>query len=292
MGVASAIDRQLSVDDPSVYIQTDAAINPCNSRGPLVNTAGQVVGMNTFILSKSGGSDGVGFAIPGNLVNTICRQIRVDHHVHHHQIGIAVRAITPAIARSPNLPVEDGIVIEDVAPQSTADVAGLKIGDIITKLHGRAIQNVRQLAMNMYSYEVGDAAEIAVLRGRETLSFSVRVVERAGDPDRFEDLVTERDDAIAKLEILGLTIDEKLSPQLGHLRAGRGVLVAAKMTASGIARFGDELASGDIIHLLNGSDVKDVASLRSQLAALSDDAPMVRQVERLGRLRFVVPENN
>ena len=167
MGVVSAVDRQLSVDDPSVYIQTDAAINPGNSGGPLVNTAGQVVGMNTFILTKSGGSEGVGFAIPGNLVSTICRQIRVDRHVHHHQIGIAVRAITPAIAQALNLAVEDGVVIEDVGPQSTADAAGLRIGDVITKLHGHAIQNVRQLALNMYSYAVGEKAEISVLRGAE-----------------------------------------------------------------------------------------------------------------------------
>jgi S1-C subfamily serine protease len=111
--------------------------------------------MNTFILTKSGGSEGVGFAIPGNLVSIISRQIRVDHHVHHHQIGIAVRTITPAIAKALNLPGEDGVVIEDVGPQSTADVAGLKIGDIITKLHGHAIQNVRQLALNMYSYDGG-----------------------------------------------------------------------------------------------------------------------------------------
>jgi serine protease Do len=248
--------------------------------------------MNTFILTKSGGSEGVGFAIPGNLVSTICRQIRVDRHVHHHQIGIAVRAITPAIAQALNLAVEDGVVIEDVGPQSTADAAGLRIGDVITKLHGHAIQNVRQLALNMYSYAVGEKAEISVLRGRKTFSFSVQVVERADDVERFEELVTEQDNAIAKLGILGLTIDEKISPQLPALRAGGGVLVAAKMASAGISRFGDDLATGDIIHMLNGTDVRDVASLRSQLAALNDDAPLVLQVERMGRLQFVVLENN
>jgi serine protease Do len=292
MGVVSAVDRQLSADDPAVYIQTDAAINPGNSGGPLVNTAGQVVGLNTFILTKSGGSEGVGFAIPGNLVSTICRQIRIDHHVHHHQIGIAVRAITPAIAKSLNLPVEEGLVIEDVAPQSTADLAGLRIGDVITMLHGHTIQNVRQLALNMYSYDAGEKAEIAVLRGQERLSFSVSVVERADDPQRFEDLVTERDNAIAKLGILGLNIDKTIAAQLPPLRAGGGVLVAAKMAAGGTSRFGDELATGDIIHMLNGTDVTDVASLRGQLAALADDATMVLQVERMGRLQFVVLDDN
>ena len=246
MGVVSAVDRQISVDDPSVYVQTDAAINPGNSGGPLVNTAGQVVGMNTFILTKSGGSEGVGFAIPANLVSAICRQIRVDHHVHHHQIGISVRAITPAILKALNLQVDDGVVIEDVAPQSTADAAGLRIGDVITKLHGHPIQNVRQLALNLYSYDVGDKAEINVQRGRESLSFFVQVVERADDPERFEDLVTEQDNAIAELGVLGVTIDEKISSQLPALRAGGGVLVAAKMAAASVSRFGDQLATGDL----------------------------------------------
>ena len=292
MGVVSAVDRQISVDDPSVYVQTDAAINPGNSGGPLVNTAGQVVGMNTFILTKSGGSEGVGFAIPANLVSAICRQIRVDHHVHHHQIGISVRAITPAILKALNLQVDDGVVIEDVAPQSTADVAGLRIGDVITKLHGHPIQNVRQLALNLYSYDVGDMAEINVQRGRESLSFFVQVVERADDPERFEDLVTEQDNAIAELGVLGVTIDEKISSQLPALRAGGGVLVAAKMAAASVSRFGDQLATGDIIHLLNGTDIQNVFSLRTRLSALKDDEPLVLQVERAGHLQFVVLESN
>jgi serine protease Do len=210
MGVVSAVDRQLNVDDPAVYIQTDAAINPGNSGGPLVNTSGQVVGMNTLILSKSGGSEGVGFAIPSNLVNAICGQIRVDHHVHHHQIGISVRAITPAITQGLKLPVEDGILVDDVSPRSTAEAAGIRVGDVITKVRGQSIHNVRQFAVNMYSYAVGDSAQIEALRGERRLSFSVPVVERTDDPQRFEELVTEQNNAIPRLGILALTIDEKV----------------------------------------------------------------------------------
>jgi len=173
MGVVSAVDRQLDTDSPSVFIQTDTAINPGNSGGPLVNTAGEVVGVNTFIFTKSGGSEGLGFAIPSNMVNSICRQIRVEHHVHHHQVGMSVRAITPALAQALHLPAGDGVVIEDVAPESPAEQAGLKIGDIILTVHAQPIPNVRQLALNMYSYAVGDQAEIDVSRGSQRLSFSV-----------------------------------------------------------------------------------------------------------------------
>ncbi len=289
MGVVSSVDRQLTPDDPLVYIQTDAAINPGNSGGPLVDTSGKIVGINAFIITKSGGNEGVGFAIPSNLVKSICRQIRTEHHVHHHQVGIFVRAITPALAQGLNLPTDDGILIEDVAPQSTAETAGLRVGDIITKVNGKPIQNVRQLASNMYLYEVGDEAQIAVLRGKGTLSFSVPVVERRDDPQRFEDLVTEQDNSIVRLGVLGLTLDEKLLSMLPPLRVHRGVLVAA-ILAGGRPHFGDELAAGDVIYAVNGKLIEDTASLMAALELVTADSPLVLQVERAGRLQFVVFE--
>ncbi|HET6844999.1 MAG TPA: trypsin-like peptidase domain-containing protein [Candidatus Angelobacter sp.] len=291
MGVISAVDRQLNADNPLVFIQTDAAINPGNSGGPLVDTEGRVVGVNTSILSKSGGSEGVGFAIPSNVVSAICRQIRLEHHVHHHQIGIFVRAITPALAQSLNLSTEDGVLIEDVTPQSPADVAGLKVGDVLISVHAKPISNVRQLALNMYSYSPGDKAQIEVLRDNKKLSFAVPVVERADDPQRFEDLVTEQDNALARLGVLGLSVDEKISALLPPLRMNGGVLVAAKMALSG-PRFGDELAAGDVIHAVNGKDIRDLASLRASLDTVSRDSPLVLQVERSGSLQFVVVEGD
>jgi serine protease Do len=287
MGVVSAVDRQLTPDDPLVYIQTDAAINPGNSGGPLVDTSGKIVGINAFIITKSGGNEGVGFAIPGNLVKSICRQIRTEHHVHHHQVGIFVRAITPALAQGLNLPTDDGVLIEDVAPQSTAETAGLKAGDIITRVKGKPIRNVRQLASNLYLYEVGDKAQIAVLRGKATLSFDVPVVERKDDPQRFEDLVTEQDNSIARLGILGLTVDEKLLSMLPPLRVQRGVLVAA-ILEGGRPHFGDELAPGDVIYAVNGKQIVDAQSLTSALALVPLGSSLVLQVERAGRLQFVV----
>jgi serine protease Do len=290
MGVVSSVDRQLTPDDPLVYIQTDAAINPGNSGGPLVDTFAKIVGINAFIITKSGGNEGVGFAIPSNLVKSICRQMRNEHHVHHHQVGIFVRAITPALAQALNLPTDDGILIEDVAPQSTAETAGLKVGDIITKVNGKPIQNVRQLASNMYLYEVGDKAQIAVLRGKETLSFNVPVVERRDDPQRFEDLVTEQDNSIVRLGVLGLSLDEKLLSMLPPLRVNRGVLVAAKI-AGGRPHFGDELVAGDVIYAVNGKPIEDTASLLAALELVTADSPLVLQVERAGRLQFVVFES-
>ena len=291
MGVVSAVDRQVDVDSPLVFIQTDAAINPGNSGGPLVNTAGEIVGVNTFIFTKSGGNEGVGFAIPSNLVSAICRQIRIDHHVHHHQVGIFVRAITPALAQGLNLATQDGVVIEDVAPQSPAEQAGLKIGDILLSVHGRPIPNVRQLAFNMYSYAVGDSAQIEVLRQGQKLSFSVPVLERATGPQAFEDLIGEADSSLPKLGILGLTVSDDISPLLPPMRIAGGVLVAAKLAGSR-PRLGDDLSVGDIIHALNGAEIKDVRSLRARLDSLNSESPIVIQVERSGMLHFVTLEGD
>jgi serine protease Do len=291
MGVVSSVDRQLSADDPLVYVQTDAAINPGNSGGPLVNTSGQLVGINTFILTKSGGNEGVGFAIPGNLVNSIGHQIRTEHHVHHHQVGIAARAITPTLAEVLQLATEEGALIEDVVSQSTAEQAGLKVGDIITKIHAKPIHNVRQLALNMDSYGVGDQAQIDVLRGQHELSFRVAVVEGADDPQRFEDLVTEQENSIVKLGILGLTVDETVSALLPPLRLNGGVLVAARI-AGGHSNMALELVSGDVIHAVNGKEIRDIVSLITCLDSLRVDFPLVLQVERAGKLRFVVLESD
>src|ERR1700756_254383 len=112
MGVVSSVARQLDPDSPTIYVQTDAAINPGNSGGPLVDTNGRVVGINTLILTRSGGSEGIGLAIPSNVVRSVYNQFRTDGHVHHHQIGVSAHNITPALAAGLGLDLEEGVLIE------------------------------------------------------------------------------------------------------------------------------------------------------------------------------------
>ena len=136
MGVVSATARQVSDENPTTYIQTDAPINPGNSGGPLVDVDGRVVGINTFILSESGGSEGLGFAIPSNVVSNIYEQLKTEGHVHRGQIGVYVRTITPDLAEGLKLPRSHGVLLEDVSPDSSAAKAGLKIGEIVTDIGG------------------------------------------------------------------------------------------------------------------------------------------------------------
>src|SRR5205807_6948369 len=128
MGVVSAVARQTEPDSPMIYIQTDAPINPGNSGGPLVNVNGEVVGVNTFILSQSGGNEGLGFAIPSSVVNVAYRQLRKFGHLHRAQIGVGLQTITPTLAAALHLPRNYGVVISDVSPDSPAAASGLQIG--------------------------------------------------------------------------------------------------------------------------------------------------------------------
>src|SRR4029077_4262876 len=120
LGVVSSVARQTDPDSPMVYIQTDAPINPGNSGGPLVNVDGEVVGINTFILSQSGGNEGLGFAIPSSVVNVPYQQLRKFGHIHRAQIGIGLQSITPVLAAAMNLPRSYGVIVSDVLPDGPA----------------------------------------------------------------------------------------------------------------------------------------------------------------------------
>src|SRR5271165_2807655 len=158
MGVVSATARQIDPDNPSVYIQTDAPINPGNSGGPLVDVDGHMIGINTFILTQSGGNEGLGFAIPSDVVRNIYDQIRTEGHVHRGQIGVFLRTITPELVEGLHLPARHGVLIDDVAPGSPADKAGLKPGEVVTSVGGKPVNDVRQFALDLYAYKIGQKA--------------------------------------------------------------------------------------------------------------------------------------
>ena len=173
MGVVSATARQIDPDNPAIFIQTDAPINPGNSGGPLVDVDGHVVGINTFILTQSGGNEGLGFAIPSNVVRNIYDQIRTEGHVHRGQIGVFLRTISPELVEGLHLPVNHGLLLEDVAPGSPADKAGLKAGNVLTSIGGKPVDNVRQFTLVLYNYKIGQKAEIGVLRDGKQTTLSV-----------------------------------------------------------------------------------------------------------------------
>ena len=210
MGVVSAVARQPDPDSPMVYIQTDAPINPGNSGGPLVDVDGELVGINTFILTQSGGNEGLGFAIPSGIVAVAYPQLRKFGHLHRGEIGINVQTITPSLAAGLGLGKEQGVIISDVMPGSPAETAGLEIQDIILSIDDKPVGSLPIFGMYFYMLQAGDRVKIVVLRGAEQLDMEVPVMQRQHKVDRLMDLIDPEKNLVSKLGILGIQIDKKI----------------------------------------------------------------------------------
>lgn len=287
MGIISAVARQVRPDDPMIYIQTDASINPGNSGGPLVDADGKLVGVNTFILTQSGGSEGIGFAAPVNIVKSIYEQIREHGRVRRGQIGVITTTITPLLAKALELGSDTGVLIEDVAPQSAALAAGLRVNDIVLALNGKPIENARQFGVNIYQ-NAGKTIELDVMRAGTPRKISVAVLERPEDPDRLISMLDGEASRIRKLGILAVELDEKTIPLFPGLRTFTGVVVAG-ITAD-LAAAEMHLAPGDVIHKIGSTDVLNRAGLQETLKSKEHGQVVALHVERQGRLMYVLVE--
>jgi serine protease Do len=285
MGVVSAVAREVRADDMMVYVQTDAPINPGNSGGPLVDSEGRVVGINTMIISQSGGSEGVGLAIPSNIVRPIVEQLRKNGRVRRGVIQMQVQSVTPTMAAALGLPQSWGVIVSDTLQDGAADKAGLRIGDLIVSIDGKVVDNMRQFGISLYRHVPGTAVTLDILRGSQHLAFNVPVVERPDDPSRFVDLVDPKRDLVPELDLLAMDLSESYLAAIEPPRKPGGVLVAG-MTADA-APPADRFLPGDIIHAVNGKDVGSPAELRAAVAGMKDGDPCVVQLERQGMLMFV-----
>jgi serine protease Do len=289
MGVVSATARQVSDENPTTFIQTDAPINPGNSGGPLVDVDGRVVGIDTFILSESGGSEGLGFAIPSNVVRNIYEQLKSEGHVHRGQIGVYLKTISPDLAEGLKLPRDHGVLLEDVSPGSSAEKAGLKVGDVITSVGGKPVGDVKEFATQLFAYKIGQQAPIGVVRDGKVVTIDVTLIERPDDPQRFADMVTGPVNVINRLGIVGVTINDDLRKMLPDMRIRSGVIVAARTPASTLLGEGPE--PGDVIHAVNTTAITDIAGLKQVLRSIQAGDPIVLQIEREGGLTYLVMES-
>jgi serine protease Do len=285
MGVVSSVARQLEPDDTMIYIQTDTAINPGNSGGPLLNAAGEVVGINTLIFSQSGGYEGLGFAAPSNIVRAVYEQIRKHGSVRRGEIGVNAQTITPLLAQGLGLPRDWGVVLADVYPGGPAAIAGLEVGDLVLAVDGKAMENARQFLVNVYQRSIGDVARLEVLRAGEKRTIPVAVLERSDDPERFATLVTREQHLIEALGLLGISLDRRLGEMLPRLRHSAGVVVAARVAQG--PYWNAQFEPGDVIYRVNRTPTPDLPALRKALEDLSEGDAVVAQLERQGRMVFV-----
>jgi len=284
MGVVSTPARQMDPDSPMVYIQSDAATNPGNSGGPLVNVDGDLVGINTFILTQSGGNEGLGFAIPSAIVAYAYPQLRKYGHLHRGETGIGVQAITPELAAGLKLNADSGVIISDVMPGSPGENAGLKVQDIVKTIDGYPIDNLPAVGTRLFMRSGGDQIKLGVLRGTKNLNFSVPVVELQNDLDSLAAVVQANQSPVSQLGVVVVDIDPAVAKKFPELRIPSGVLVAARAIESNVDV---ALEAGDIIHTVNGGSVKTTEELRSTLKHTRANSPVVLQIERSGKLMFV-----
>jgi serine protease Do len=271
-----------------IYIQTDAPINPGNSGGPLVNAAGELVGINTMILSQSGGSEGIGFAAPSNIVRVVFEQIRAQGMVQRGAIGVNAQTITPLLAAGMRLPRDWGVILGDVDPDGPGHRAGLRIGDIVLSLDGKPMENGRQLDVNLYGKKAGEKVRVEVQRGGSVESFGVEVVRRSDPVATLAGMVNPERNLVPELGILALNLDANLRRVLPPLRRAAGVVVASR--AADAPFWGNGIMPGDVVYAVNGVDIRQVDDLKREIAKVKAYEPVVVQVERDGTLMYVAFE--
>ena len=283
-GLISAVARQINPDSPLIYVQTDAPINPGNSGGPLVNTRGEVVGVNTFILSQSGGSDGLGFAIPSAMARTAFKQFKEHGQLRRQEVGMSLQTITPAMAASLKLPRDFGVIVSDVWPGGPAEAAGLKVGDVLVSVDDQPADNLPSVN---YSFRLRDSTEkvqISVLRGTATMILRMTAVEQSNELDAIVGLADPEKSIVRELGILGVEIDERIAKTAKGLRHPYGVIVAARVAG---ATTEVPLQVRDVVLNVNGQPIPSLQGLRNAMRALPPGSAVTLQVQRDGKLTYV-----
>jgi serine protease Do/serine protease DegQ len=253
-GIVSALGRSgLGIEGYEDFIQTDASINVGNSGGALVNLRGELVGINTAIIGPSGGSVGIGFAIPINMAQRITSQLVDYGEVRRGLLGVATQDLTPALAEAFELPVRWGAVVVEVLQDSPADRAGLRASDVITSINGRRIEDSADVANSIGQLRTGETVEIEVLRDGRALRVSAALVDRPQ---------AEIEAAALHRRLNGASLGEipESSPLHGRIA---GVLVSDVERGSPAWQVG--LRPGDIITAVNRQPVQSLATFREAL---------------------------
>ena len=284
LSVLSALARQPDASKPITYLQTDAPINPGNSGGPLVDMNGSVIGINTFILSQGGGSEGLGFAIPARVVDFVYHSLRAHGHVHRVEIGAVAQEITPDLAEGLQLPQRWGVVVVDVKPDGPAAAAGLKIQDIILTADDRRVETLPSLTAALYLHRLDKAVKLEVLRGKDRMTLYVPAIEHRDHMDELLDAINTENSLVSRLGVLALDVNEDLRSRL-NLRVPSGVIVVGRAVDLTMPDTG--LQAGDVIHQLNTTSVDSLETLRSALSKLKTGDAVVLQVERDDGLMYV-----
>lgn len=272
-GIVSAHGRNINEGPYDDFLQIDAPINPGNSGGPLFNQSGQVIGIDTAIYSPNGGSVGIGFAIPSNLAARVVAQLREHGSVERGWLGVQMQSMTPALAKAVGLPKDEGVLVNQVLPDSPAEKAKLRQGDVITAFDGARIKSPRELALAVAQVPAGKTAKIDLLRDghAETVTVSIgsqaKAEVEAGNADH--------DGGSVGMALTSLSNDER--EELGLGPSIKGVVVA--QVAEGSPADDSGIQPGDVIVRIGDTPVttpgQAIARIRQAQQSKREAVPLL-----------------
>jgi serine protease Do len=282
-GIVSATGRVIGQGPYDNFIQTDASINPGNSGGPLINARGQAVGINTAIFTQTGGSVGIGFAIPVDLAKTVVTQLAATGHVVRGYLGVSIQPMTADLAKSFGIP-ESGALVSSVVDGSPAAKAGIKPGDVVTEYNGRKVARSEDLPRAVAESPVGREVPLTVLRDGKpvTLRATIARLDEAKTPAAMDPKGAKETKATLGLSLQPLTPAEAREHGLGERG---GVLVRGVQEGSPAATAG--LRPGDVITEINRAPIKSVDDVKQAMGKSAQDKPALFLVHRNGASVYV-----
>jgi serine protease Do len=287
-GIVSATGRDLRQGTYDNYIQTDASINPGNSGGPLVNLQGEVVGINTMIISQTGTSSGIGFAVPSNLASKIYTQLVKSGKVTRGYLGVSLKPVTPAVANAVGFTGTKGALVDDLAGDNVpAARAGLRAGDVIVEFDGKPVSSAKQLIDVVADTPVGKTTQLKYVRDGKQATTSISLAERPSQTvARNREPEGEGNDRglVGKLGIRATTVTPDIAREF-KLKITTGVVVESVQPGSPAAEAG--MQQGDVIHRVNRTSVNSQTELMGALSSLRGEKEIVLQIERESRLQFI-----
>ena len=293
VGVISATKRDINAGPYDDFLQTDAAINRGNSGGPLFNMDGQVIGVNTAIISPTGGSIGIGFAVPSNSAVQVVDQLKQYGETRRGWLGVHVQNVTEEIAASLGLPEPKGALVAKVSPDSPAATAGIQPSDVILTFDGEPIENMRGLPRAVAATAIGKAVAVQLLRKGQTMDVTV-TVGRLPEDEEAEDATKDEEEPAPESEredLLGLSIaplTEELRNQYGIGKSIEGVVITEVKPNSPAAQ--KDVKPGDVIVEVTQEKVKQPQDVKSRLLAVKKAgrrSVLLLLSDSKGELRFV-----
>ena len=287
-GIVSA--KQRDTGDYLPFIQTDVAVNPGNSGGPLINMRGEVVGVNSQIYSRSGGYMGISFAIPIDEAMRVSEQLRASGRVTRGRIGVQIAEVTREVAESIGLGKPQGALVRSVEAGSPAEKAGVEAGDIITRFEGRAIEKASDLPRQVGNTKPGTRSAITVFRRGQNRDLNITIAELEPEQTARRPAArsSEAPKAAGTVQALGLTVVDLTEAQKRELKVKRGVRVEAAADAG--ARAG--LREGDVILSVGNVEINNVREFESAVGKADRNRPVNMLIQRGDLVQFVLVRPN